>query len=261
MATTHRLQTPTSFGFRRAWSPLSYRGVVPDDRIGVVLAAIANVDGDASSAIDRVCAAAVTLLSLSGAGISLMADDELRGSAGVAESGVAAVQELQLSLGEGPGADAWGGNEPVLVSDLAGAGLVRWPLFARAAVAAGVRAVFAFPLHLGAIRIGVLVLYRDRPTALSDEEFARGLLLADVASQAVLAVQAGAPPDEVHELLAGEPAHWAEIHQATGMISAQLGVSIEEAFVRLRARAFGAGRPLRQVAGDVVARRLRLDGA
>lgn len=248
-------------GFRGAWGPLSYGGVVPDDRIGVVLAAIASVDGDAPTVIDRVCAAAVSLLSLTGAGISLMADDELRGSAGVSESGVAAVQELQLSLGEGPGADAWDENQPVLEPDLADPGLVRWPVFARAAVAAGVRAVFAFPLQLGAIRIGVLVLYRDHPEALSPEELARGLVLADVASQAVLAVQAGAPPDEVHELLAGEPAHWAEIHQATGMISAQLGVSIDEAFVRLRARAFGDGRPLRQVAGDVVARRLRLDGS
>lgn len=222
---------------------------------------MASVDGDAPSAVDRVCVAAVALLSLSGAGISLMVDGELRGSAGVSEPGVAAVQELQLSLGQGPCVNAWNSHEPVLEPDLADPAVERWPTFAQAGVEAGVRAVFAFPLRIGAIRIGVLVLYRDRPGALSSEDFARGLVLADVASQVVLALQAGAPDGRVHEVLAGEPAHWAEVHQATGIVAAQLGVSIDEAFVRLRAHAFGASRPLRHIAGDVVARRLRLDGA
>ena len=76
----------------------------------------------------------------------------------------------------------------------------------------------------------------------------------------MLAVQAGAPPDRVHELLSGEPPHWAEVHQATGMVSAQLGVPMDEAFVRLRAHAFADRRSLRDVARDVVARRLRLPG-
>ena len=127
-------------------------------------------------------------------------------------------------------------------------------------LAAGVRAVFAYPLNIGAIRIGVLVLYRNRPGGLEIEEAARALVLADVTSQIVLAVQAGAPPDRVHELLSGEPPHWAEVHQATGMVSAQLGVPMDEAFVRLRAHAFADRRSLRDVARDVVARRLRLPG-
>jgi ANTAR domain len=232
---------------------------VPADRVGMVLAAMADVDGDAPTVIDRVCVAAVLLLSLSGAGISLMADGQLRGSAGVSEPGIAAVQELQLELGEGPGVDAWSSDVPVLEPDLAQRGAVRWPTFAGAAEGAGVRAVFAFPLQAGAIRIGVLMLYRDHVGALSEEELALGLVVADVVTQIVLALQAGAPPDTVHELLAGEPAHWAEVHQATGMVSVQLGGSIDEAFVRLRAHAFADGRSLRDVARDVVSRRLTLE--
>jgi AmiR/NasT family two-component response regulator len=115
-------------------------------------------------------------------------------------------------------------------------------------------------LHIGAIRIGVLVVYRDRAGPLDSEELARGLVLADLASQVVLAVQAGAPADRVHELLAHEPPHWAEVHQATGMVSVQLGVSMDEAFVRLRAHAFADGRTLRDVARAVVDRRLLLEG-
>lgn len=228
------------------------------DRLSVVLAAMAGVE--VPSVIDRVCVAAVLLLSLSGAGISLMVDGQLRGSAGVSELGIAAVQELQLELGEGPCVDAWSRGEPMLEPDLAEPVNVRWPTFAQAAVEAGVRAVFAYPLHIGAIRIGVLVLYRDRPVGLEVEEAARALVLADVASQVVLALQAGAAPDSVHGLLAAEPPHWAQVHQATGMVSAQLGVSMDEAFVRLRAHAFADRRSLQEVSRDVVARRLRLKG-
>ena len=232
---------------------------VPVDRFSVVLKAMASVDGDAASVIDRVCVAAVGLLGLSGCGISLMVDGRLRGSAGGSDSGIAAVQELQLELGEGPCVDAWTLNEPVAEADLSGSG--RWPAFSGAAVEAEVRSVFAFPLRQGAIRVGVLVLYRDHAGELSGEEWAQGVVLADVASQVVLAVQAGAPEDQVHELLADEPPHWAEVHQATGMVSAQLSVSMDEAFVRLRAYAFAQRRPLREVARDVVERRLRLDGS
>ena len=228
------------------------------DRLSVVLAAMARVDGDALSVIERLCGAAVSLLSLTGAGVSLMVDGQLRGSAGGSDTGIAAVQELQLELGQGPCVEAWKGGEPVLEPDLALPLSVRWPSFAQAGVRAGVRGVFAFPMRLGAIRRGVLVFYRARSGALSSDQLAQGLVLADLASQVVLAVQAGAPADGVHELLAGEPAHWAEVHQATGMVSVQLGVSMDETFVRLRAHAFAQGRALREVSNDVVSRRLRL---
>jgi GAF domain len=203
----------------------------------------------------------MALLSLSGAGISLMVDGELRGTAGVSEPGIEVVQELQLALGEGPCVDAWRSMEPVLEADLANPAQARWPAFAHAAVQAGVRAVFALPLQLGAVGLGVLVLYRDRPAPLGDEELVLGLVLAEVATQTVLGLQAGTPAEQLNVLLATEPAHWAEIHQATGMASAQLEVSLDDAFVRLRSYAFANERPLREVAGDVVARRLRLPGA
>jgi hypothetical protein len=229
------------------------------DRLSVVLREIVEADVDGSaSLVDCVCIAAVSLLSLKGAGLSLMVDGELRGTAGVSEAGIAIVQELQLTLGEGPCVDAWTSRAPVLEENLADPAIVRWPAFARAGVDAGVLAVFAFPLHLGAIRIGVLVLYRGHSGKLSVDEMAYGLVLADMATQVLLALQAGAPADVLHEVLASEPSHWAEVHQATGMVSVQLGVSLDEAFVRLRAHAFAEGLPLRTVAGEIVTRRHRL---
>ena len=53
--------------------------------------------------------------------------------------------------------------------------------------------------------------------------------------------------------------HRAEIDQATGMLTVQLGVTAGEAFARLRAYAYAQDRRLADVAGDIVARRLRLD--
>jgi hypothetical protein len=232
---------------------------MPADRVAVVLAAMASVDRDGATVIDRVCVAAVSLMSLSGAGISLMVNGELRGSAGVSEPAISVMQELQLELGEGPGVDAWTGDVAIVEPDLVTPATARWPAFSLAAERVGMAAVFAFPMRLGSIRIGVLVLYRDRAGPLDDEEMAFGLVLADIASQVVLAVQAGAPADTVHDLLADEPAHWAEIHQATGMVSVQLSVPMDEAFVRLRAHAFADSRSLREIARDVVARRLIME--
>lgn len=234
------------------------------DRLSDVLAAMVAVDRGAESAVDRVCAAGVALLSLKGAGVSLMVDGELRGTAGVSDPGIAVVQELALGLGEGPCVDASRTGAVVLEPDLSDPAVLRWPAFAPAGVLAGIRAVFAFPLQLGAVGIGVLVLYRDRAGGLTADELAYGLVLADVGTQVVLGLQAGAPAGTLHELLAREPAHWAEIHQATGMVSAQLEISLDQAFVRLRARAFVDGRPLRELAREVVARELidgRLDAA
>jgi hypothetical protein len=88
-----------------------------------------------------------------------------------------------------------------------------------------------------------------------------GLLLADLATWIILGLQSHAPADGLHELLAGEPPHWAEVHQATGIVAVQLGVSLDDALVRLRARAFSDGRSLREIARDVVAHRVRLEPA
>lgn len=233
---------------------------VRTDRVQTVLGAIAQVPADGSSSlIDQVCAAAVTQLSLRGAGVSLMVDGELQGSAGASDAGILSIQEMQLALGEGPCVEAWASRAAVLEPDLAHPGAVRWPAFGQAAGEAGVCAVFALPLHLGAIRIGVLVFYRDRIGELSAEELALGLVFADVVTHMVLGLQAGAPAEELHEVLADEPPHWAEIHQATGMVSVQLGASLSEAFVRLRAHAFARERSLRAVCREIVGGDLRLD--
>jgi hypothetical protein len=55
----------------------------------------------------------------------------------------------------------------------------RWPAFAHAARDAGAGAVLALPLHLGAIQVGALSMYRTEPGALDPAAFARALRIVD----------------------------------------------------------------------------------
>lgn len=169
------------------------------------------------------------------------------------------IEELQYTLGEGPCVDAYHLDRPVLEPDLADPDTPRWLAFTPPAVEAGARAIFGFPLQVGAVRLGALDLYRDQPGPLSDDQYADALVLAGVAARAVLATQAPAPPGEIGaEVEAGANFRLA-VHQAAGMVSVQLGISVADALVRLRAYAFGNNRLLADVADEVVTRKLRLD--
>jgi hypothetical protein len=150
----------------------------------------------------------------------------------------------------------------VLAADLRAADfLARWPVFTPAALDSGAGAVFAMPLQVGAIRVGVLDLYRTRPGPLSPHELADALAFAETAGMLLLDTAAGVQPDtaELAWQRDDPTAHQAQVHQATGMILVQLGVSAEAAFARLRAYAYAYDRRLGDVARDVVERRLRFD--
>jgi hypothetical protein len=169
------------------------------------------------------------------------------------------LEDLAMTVGEGPSHDAVTAG-PALVTDLTTAeSAARWPVFAPAAVSAGVRAAFALPLWVGAIRLGVLDLYRAAPGALDGETLADVLVLADMACALLLDSAQPARPGGGDRLPERIALQHPEVHQATGMITVQLGVSAAVALIRLRAYAYAADRALRDVAGDVVARQLRFE--
>ncbi|MEU9917600.1 ANTAR domain-containing protein [Streptomyces sp. NPDC051001] len=231
-------------------------------RIQALVAAQAVRRGGRVGVVD-VCTAAVAALPVGGAGLSAMsrttASHPLCSTDDISEQ----LEELQLTLGEGPCVDAFTHGSAVLTPDLLTSALQdRWTVFTDAALEAGARAVFALPLQMGAISPGVLDLYADVPTVLDAEELADALAFADLATLLLLDARieetgapiGGAPADRGFEDLG---AYRAEIDQATGILTVHLGVGIDEAFVRLRAHAFMQGRRLADVAADVVAHRLR----
>jgi hypothetical protein len=215
--------------------------------------------GGTAGLLRRVCGVAVQTLSACGAGVTVMTGDGGRGVGAASDPGSARLEELQFTLGEGPCIDAYASRRPVLVPELVDGAMTRWPAYAPAAHENGVRAVFAFPLQIGAARLGVLDVFRDRAGALTADELRQAVLLAEVTVAALLdqhehgGTVAGV--DDLDEAIEDR----AELFQAPGMVMVQLGVSIGEAMARMRAYAYAENRRLSEVARDTVARRLRFD--
>jgi hypothetical protein len=227
-----------------------------------VLAAINEVAGaeGVPVAIHHVCVACAAAVQASGVGLYLRGELGLCEPLYVTSPVSEQVAELQVMLGEGPGTEALGEDHPVLVSAVGSdSSVLRWPAFAPAAVAAGVLAVFAFPLVMGAISVGALEIHRGREGGLSAAELAEALLFADAALPRVLDLSVPGTIEEAGLPSSGFEYRWAEVHQATGMVSVQLDSDLTAAFLRLRAHAYLTGRRLSQVASDVVERKLRFD--
>jgi hypothetical protein len=167
------------------------------------------------------------------------------------------LEDLQAMLGQGPSAEVISGSGPVLEGELASAGaLARWPVFASAALERGVAAVFAVPVGVGEARLGALGLYRDQPGTLSRDQFNMVLLYADAVLMLALDERGGLASSVLDPRGPGLTERRAEVHQAVGMVSVQLGVSLTDALLALRAHAYAEGRATWEVAADVVARRV-----
>jgi hypothetical protein len=226
------------------------------------VAAHAAAHGHRASVAD-VCAVAVSSARLGGAWVVAARGGDPDFVMCVTDLLSEQLAELQLMLGEGPCHDVLASAGPVLASDLGDAESGRgWPVFTPAARGLGAGAVFAFPLIVGAIRAGVIGLYRGSPGPLPDRQLGDLLILADAATVMLLGSADGAAEDGDGAGLDGQAPdlalHRTEVDQATGMLTVQLGVPAAAAFARLRAYAYSQDRRLADVAGDIVARRLRL---
>lgn len=217
--------------------------------------------GGPTSAVALVCARCVVELSVTGAGATVLshlrngsveAGHPTRGLVHATDPTSAGLEDLQLTVGEGPCLDTFASGGPVLVADLAAEG-GRWPAFTRGALALGAAAVFSFPLQIGVVRLGSLDLYRDEPGPLTRGEVTDALILADLATQGIADELDGHDTADLSWLFDFHE----EVHQATGMVQVQLGTSTEVALMRLRAYAFTQDEPLAEVARQVVTRKLR----
>jgi hypothetical protein len=142
----------------------------------------------------------------------------------------------------------------VLVPDLADprdANVTGWPTFAKDTLGLGVHATFAFPLLLGASRLGTLSLYRDEAGALSPEHVSHGQVTADA-----VAIRLAEPGH--HHPKGTAQVDPMRVHQAAGMAMVQLGVPIDQALLRLRAAAYAEGLTVDELAEAIVQRRRRL---
>ncbi|MDX6264059.1 MAG: hypothetical protein QOH84_5747 [Kribbellaceae bacterium] len=210
---------------------------------------------DGATVWARLCASAIKAVPITGAGVALMTQRGHGGTLAASDGSAAVLEDLQQTMGEGPCLNAFQDRRPVLLPDLTEA-VARWPGFTPAALEAGVAAVFAFPLQIGAIRLGVLDLYRDTPGPLDDLQLVEALDYAAAAATILLDHQHATSPGDLHADFADAADGHREIHQATGIVTVQAAVGLNEALLLLRARAYAEGRQLRELAADVVAHRV-----
>jgi hypothetical protein len=218
-----------------------------------ILSAVRAASSGGDGLTDSLVGLCARTLPVSGVGLALMTDEGPAGTVAASDGGALQLEELQFTLGQGPCVDASRTVRPVLVPDLAGTSPPTWPQFGAGADAAGIRAVFALPLQVGGIRLGVLDLYRDTAGELSPEELSDALTFADAATQLLLHPQArdtdpGMPLSHALAILDDR----AEVHQATGVVSVRAGVTLAQALALLRARAYAEERPIRDLARDVL---------
>jgi hypothetical protein len=209
--------------------------------------------------VGRLCRAALAAAEpagLTSVCASRVIDDRPRGVVWASDSRARKLDDLQVVLGEGPGVAALAEGGPVMVPDLREQWRHGWVTFERAATELGVRSICAFPLQIGAVRLGVLTLHGTRPASLDATQLGNQLSICDALSVALLVSDAGSG-DWSSVLDGALDPPLAITSQATGMVMAQLDSTIAEAMARLSAHAFADGLTLEEVSRSVVERTLR----
>jgi hypothetical protein len=164
----------------------------------------------------------------------------------------------QFTVGDGPAVEAVRTGTPVLAGDLTTPSAdAQWPAFIPLALQLGIQSAFAFPLGVGAAQLGVVTAFHPTPIVLDPETVADAMVMATLASDAIVAMQAG--KHELGEVFSANFTNGGDIHQAAGMVSEQLGISIVDALVRLRSHAYASNTPLSAIARRVINGQLTLD--
>ncbi|GIF45247.1 hypothetical protein Axi01nite_95580 [Actinoplanes xinjiangensis] len=204
----------------------------------------------------RLCERAVSSLSAVGAGLSVVAQNNQFSLLAAADPASERLEELQLVLGEGPCIDAAAARRPALIADLGQVEPTRWPVYADAVRDAGIGAIFAFPLQIGAAQLGVLDLFRAEPGPLSGSELRHAFDLADEAVTILLDGQEQRSAKRSSDDVMAGPV---ELFQAQGMVMIQVGGTLTEAMARIRAHAYAEDRRLIDVAREILGHDLRFD--
>lgn len=209
----------------------------------------------AAGAHDDLCGPFVGAIGVAGAVISTLGRP-LGSQTVCATSSVAArIHEIQIDLGEGPGWDALRTRRPVLEPNLQRSDSVDWPGTRDGLRALDIGALYAFPLYVGELSVGSIDLYTRAPQHMSPSAVEDVTVLAAIAARQVLR-RALDDIENFDSGIADGPYSRREMHQASGMVAAQLSIAVDDALLVLRGRAFSSGRSVGEIAADVIARRL-----
>jgi len=169
------------------------------------------------------------------------------------------VEALHAELGEGPCLHAARTGERVLLPDLAAhEATERFPRFAARAMAAGVGAVYSFPLRTAHHHVGSLSLFNAAPAELDEVDLELAQLLAGQATSSIVGAHRYQQVTRLAAATQQRLADAAVLEQAKGRLSVQLGVDPDSALGYLRRYATGRHVSLQAAAVQVASGRLRL---
>lgn len=211
---------------------------------------------DPTADVDTLPRSFLAVLPVTGASVSTLGSFLGSQTVSATDRASAWLDELQFDLGEGPCWDALRLARPVLEPHLRGrTGAERWPAFGRAVQEREIASIFAFPLSIGGFRFGAVDLYSSVSLKLDDVQVQRAGALASAVARQVLRRSLVDFEGEDDDALA--PYSRRRVHQATGVVLAQLEIDAEDARLLLQSHAFATEQSVMSVADDVLAGRVR----
>lgn len=195
---------------------------------------------------------------LSSAAVSRVLDGRLSGVVYASDPRARKIDELQTLLGTGPGPSALRSANPVLSGDLAetGPGRADWSIFFTETAGLGVASMWVLPLQIGAVSLGTFTLSGSRTVEPQDDALAVAFKVADALTTALLLPETEAARLQYADLQDNDQM---VIHQATGMVSVQMNITLAHAQLVLRAAAYAEGAQLSFLACEVVRRQRRFE--
>ena len=211
------------------------------------------------SMTERRCAMAL-VVGADGAAILVQNDGQITGCIATAGPLGETLRNLEVQRGEGPGHQALREHRAILADQLGTGPAEKWPIASLDARERGIGALFALPLHVGSISVGVLATCRAEPGHLSRAQFADLSVIADLCTSALLLAQAGLQEGALMDLLSAESGSQIPVHQAVGMVAEQENLSTKDALARMRAFALAEDMTVQELSRRIIAREIRMDG-
>jgi GAF domain-containing protein len=208
---------------------------------------------DATTAVHQLALAAQQVIgSATGAGVSLLDEHGTRTSTASTDTVVGAADAAQYELGVGPCLSAWATQEPQRIQDTTTD--PRWAAWQAAAAAAGIRSALSVPLVYRGRALGAMKVYAASPAAFGDPEQRLLGLLADAAATLLGAAQPVDAPVRLSATLKDAMASRERVGLATGVLMARQRLGPEAARSVLLEEARTQGRPVAQVAAEILDR-------
>lgn len=222
-----------------------------NERLADIQQKIADLDTSLSFA-QKVCQVGKDLTQADGVSVALVLNDAYTHLASTSNE-YTFLEEEQFSLGQGPSFRAKSSLTPIIIENTMDSSFGdSFPVFQNLAAKHQIGSMFVFPLRVGNAYIGALSCYRKQPGNLNVEEYSDGLILARIATTALVKQLAGIFLDENNQIYDSRVIEQSGLQIAAGMVSEQLNCSIIDALVRIRALAFKEDLPVNVVANKII---------